>query len=170
MVKQEKACFSKKRWAVGDDPRKGNRMIKNYLKVIQNAFETACRSSINKAKTGNINKIKQGVVNDFERLNNLSKELECQISNEYLTLKLRLLDVKYEMELKKQEEKERSRMLNDKIRKEKKERDNLEKEKQKEEEAANQEKEYREELEKIKIEMGKAIGSKMKELQEKTKV
>ena len=167
MVKQGTACLSRKKWTVGDDPRKGKKMIKDHLKVIQNAFDTVCNSAINDAKTKNINSLRRKIKNHFNRLNKHSEVLECQISERYLDLRLKQLDVKYEMELKKLEEREKAKILNEQVRREKKEREKIEKARREEEEAIEKEAEYEEKLEKIKIEMAKAVGAELSGLQQK---
>lgn len=169
MVKNETAAICRKKWLVGEDAKKGEKMIKDYLKVIRGAFDTICDSAVNEAKFSNINKLKKRVADSFEKLNKSSITLECKITEEYLNLRLRELDIKYELELKKQEEKERDRAIRDEMAKEKKEREAIEKARQEEEEAAQRERLYQEELEKIRQEMAQAVGNRLEELEAENK-
>lgn len=169
LIRSGKAAFCSQNWVVNNDPKKGSRMIRAHLKVILEAFDSVCDSAVNEAKTGNIQRLKNRINKSFERLNKSSQVLQCQISEEYLRLRVRELEVKYEMEFKKEEERERNRYFREKLRREKKEREDIEKAKQDEENALEQQKEYEQEIEKIKLEMQKSIGKNLQDLECKRK-
>jgi len=164
MVKDDTAAICHKEWTVGEDVKKGRKMINDYLKVIREAFDTVCDAAIYEAKTSNINRLRKRITSNFERLRKSSAILECQIADKYLNLRLRELDVKYELEMKKQEEKEEQKEKDRIIREQKKEREALEKARQEEEEAAERKRHYQEEREKIRQEMTKAVGKQLEEL------
>lgn len=171
MVKNKTAaiCSSYKGWSVGGDEKKGKKLIDNYLNLIRGTFDTICDSAISEAKTSNINQLKKRIRSNFDRLNQLSNILQCKITEGYLNLRLRELDIKYEMEAKKQEERERDRIIRDQMAQEKKDREAIEKARQEAEEAEQREKQYLEEREKIRQEMTQAVGQRLEELERQNK-
>lgn len=171
MVKNKTAaiCSSYKGWTVGGDEKKGKKLIDNYLNLIRGTFDTICDSAISEAKTSNINQLKKRIRSNFDRLNQLSNILQCKITEGYLNLRLRELDIKYEMEAKKQEERERDRIIRDQMAQEKKDREAIEKARQEAEEAEQREKQYLEEREKIRQEMTQAVGQRLEELERQNK-
>lgn len=165
MVKNGTAAICQKEWAIGEDVKKGRKMIKGQLKLIRGAFDVVCDNAIDEAKVSNIDKLRKRIVSNFERLNESSSILECQITGQYLNLRLRELDVKYELEIKKQEEKEKVQFIREQMAKEKKEREALEKARQQEEAAAERRRQYQEESERIRQEMAQAFGERLEELE-----
>lgn len=169
MIRQGNAAICHKAWTVGEDAKKGKKMIADYLKILLGTFDSTCDTAISSAKSNNIERLEKTIQNSFERLNRWSKTLECEITEEYLHLRLRELDIKYEMEAKIQEEKEQDRIIREQMLKEKKEREAVEKARQEEEEAAQRELEHQQEIERIRQEIEQAVGEKRQqlELQEK---
>jgi hypothetical protein len=169
MFKNGSAIISYKTWIVGEDSKegrkKGKAMTDNHIKTTLETFDIICDSAVSDAKMGNINRLRNRIISTFEKLNKRSKVLECEIRVDYLNLRLKELDIKYEMELKKQEEKERDQLIRDQMKREKKEREEAEKARQEEEEAAERKRQYQEEREKIRQEMSRAVGSQLEELE-----
>lgn len=169
MIKDGTAAICQKEWAIGEDVRKGREMIKGQLKLIRGAFDVVCDNAIDEAKVINIEKLRKRIISNFERLNESSSILECQITEQYLKLRLRELGVKYKLEIKKQEEKEKVQLIREQMAKEKKEREALEKARQQEEEAIERKRRYQEERDKIQQEMAQAFGKKLEELERQNK-
>lgn len=169
MVKNKTAavCYSHKEWTVAGDEKKGKQFIVNYLNLIRGTFDTICESAISEAKTSNINKLEKRIKSNFEKLNKLSDIIQCKITEEYLKIRLIELDIKYEMEAKKQEERERDKLIREQLAQEKKQREAIEKARQEAEEAEQREKQYQEEREKIRQEMTQAVGQQLEELERK---
>lgn len=165
MIKNGTAAICRKEWSVGEDVRKGKKMINDYLKVIREAFDAVCDAAIDEAKVANINRLQKRIQANFEKLNKSSAILECQITEGYLKLRLEELNVKYELEMKKQEEQERARAIREQMAKEKKERDAIEKARQEEEAAAEKKRQYQQVQERIQQEMSKAVGEQLEELE-----
>ncbi len=165
MVKSGTAAICRKEWSVGEDVKKGRKLINDYLRVIREAFDAVCDAAIDEAKAANINRLQRRIQTNFEKLNKSSAILECQIAEEYLRLRLEEVDIKYELEMKKQEEKERDRVIREQMVKEKKERDAIEKAKQEEEAAAEKKRQYQQMQDRIQKEMSGAIGKQLEELE-----
>lgn len=165
MILSGQAVFCRNPWPLGNDLKKGEKAIRSHLRVIREAFDNICDSAIDNAKMGNVNNLKKRISKSYENLNKLSKNLECEISSEYYELRIKELEVKYEMELKKEEEREQNRFIREQLRKEKKEREAIEKARKEEEEALERQRKYEQEREAIKLEMEKAVGVKLRELE-----
>ncbi|MBD2777596.1 DUF4041 domain-containing protein [Iningainema tapete] len=120
-------------------------MTKSFLKLVLTTFNTECEDIILKVKHSNINSSEDKIKNSLKKLNRLSEVTDCEITQEYLNMKFQELRLKYELECKKQEERDREQAL----RQEKKERDASEKAIQEVEEAAEREKQHQQELEKV---------------------
>lgn len=165
MIRDGVAAFCRKDWSVGSDAKKGRKMIQDYLKVIREAFDIVCDTAVNEVKTGNINLLKKRINKNFERINKSSIVLESEISEKYLKLRLIELDIKYEMEIKIREEKEREKIIRDKLKSEKEDRERLDKAKIQEEEACEREQILEKERDKIRAEMEQAIGYKLEDLE-----
>ena len=167
MWKNKAAAICYKRWSVENDIQKGRKITETYIRLILGTFDTVCDSALSEAKSTNISKLRSRIINTFERLNKSSKILECEIQRTYLDLRLRELDIKYEMEIKKQEERERDKILREQLLKEKKEREFLEKAEREIEEAEQSELEHKKEIDRIRqqierIEDGKRIQLELK--------
>ncbi len=165
MIKNKTATVSYKSWSIGEDEKKGKKMIDNYRNLIRDTFDIICESAISDARTSNVNRLEKKIRNKFERLNKLSEILECEITEQYLKLRLKELDLKYELEAKKQEERERNKIIGDQLKQEKKDREGIEKARQEAEEAEEREKQYQEDREKIRQEMTQAVGQQLEELE-----
>jgi hypothetical protein len=169
MISSGQAVFCRNPWPLGDDLKKGEKAIRSHLRVIREAFDNICDSAIDNAKTGNVNSLKKRISRSHENLNRLSKNLECEISTEYYELRIKELEVKYEMELKKEEEREQNRFIKEQLRKEKREREAADRARKEEEEALKKQRKYEQVRESIKLEMEKAVGVKLRELESRKK-
>lgn len=167
MIKNKMDTVSYKNWSVGEDEKKGKKMIDNYQSLIRGTFDIICDSAISDAKTSNVPRLEKRIRNNFERLNKLSEILECAITEQYLNLRLKELNLKYELEVKKQDERERDKLIREQLAQEKKQREAIEKARQEAEEAEQREKQYQEEREKIRQEMTQAVGQQLEELERK---
>ncbi|NJN99913.1 MAG: DUF4041 domain-containing protein [Anaerolineales bacterium] len=118
MVKTGKAAYCSQTWTVNNSQREGERMIKDYVKLILRSFNNECDASIIKVKFNNITSIEKKINKAFETLNNLGRRMNISISSDYLNLKLEELYLFYEYQAKKQEEKEEQKRLREQMREE----------------------------------------------------
>jgi len=165
MIKEGTAAICRKAWTVGEDVKKGKKLIDDYFKILLGTFDSTCDTAISSAKSNNIERLEKKIQTTFERLNKWSKTLKCELTEEYLHLRLRELDIKYEMEAKIQEEREREKMIREQMIKEKKEREAIEKARQEEEEAAQRELEHQQEIERIRREIEESVGQQRYQLE-----
>jgi hypothetical protein len=108
MRDNKRAFICNTQWSRGEGEegeQKGKEMTNNILKMMKFAFEKQCKYAIKKVSYNNIDKLKQEIDDSFTEINGYFRQIKCMISKDYLILKLRELDLKYELEDKKKEEK-----------------------------------------------------------------
>jgi hypothetical protein len=163
MRKDGKAFISNIKLTLDGNQRKGDKMIKSLLNLIKEAFETQCDYAIREVKYNNVSILEKRINNSFKKLNKLSEITHCEISQEYLKLKIKELYLKYELEEKQQEEKQKEREIREQMKQEEKERLKFEKAMREAEEAEQIEKQYEEDIEKVRREMEQAVGTHLDE-------
>lgn len=161
MRKAGKAFISNVELSLDGSQRKGEKMKKSLLNLIKEAFETQCDYAIREVKYNNVPSLEKRITNSFKKLNKLSEVTRCEISPEYLKLKIKELYLKYELEEKQQEEKQKEREIREQMKQEEKERLNFEKAMREAEEAEQIEKQYEEDIEKVRREMEQAVGTQL---------
>jgi hypothetical protein len=118
LVKGNKAAVCPASWTVNNSKKEGERMIKDYTKLIVRSFNNECDASITNIKFNNIESIEKKIRKAFEVLNKLGQRMNISLTNEYLQLKIEELYLCYEYQEKKQEEKEELRRLKEQMREE----------------------------------------------------
>jgi len=118
MVKSHKAAYCTTSWSVSGSKKEGERMIKDYVKLLLRSFNNECDASILKVKFNNIKSIEKKITKAFEILNSLGQRMTIVIPADYLNLKLSELYLCYEYQVKKQEEKEEQRRIREQMREE----------------------------------------------------
>lgn len=161
MRKAGRAFISNVKRSLNGSQRKGDKMTKSLLNLIKVAFETQCDYAIREVKYSNVSSLEKRIINTFKKLNKLSEITSCEISQEYLHLKIKELYLKYELEEKQQEEKDKDRAIREQMRQEEKERSKLEKAMREAEQAEQIEKQYEEDIEKVRREMVQAVGTQL---------
>ncbi|MGB0564094.1 MAG: hypothetical protein ACPGVO_20180 [Spirulinaceae cyanobacterium] len=66
LISNGRAAISWTPWVVGDDARKGKKMVKDYLRLIRDAFDVVCDSAINEVKTKSRYKLKKRIIFFFK--------------------------------------------------------------------------------------------------------
>jgi hypothetical protein len=118
MVKSHNAAYCTQSVTLNNSISEGERMIKDYVKLLLRSFNNECDASILKVKFNNIKSIEKKITKAFEILNNLGQRMSIVLSANYLNLKLSELYLCYEYELKKQEEKEEQRRIREQMKEE----------------------------------------------------
>ena len=106
LIKAGQAAYGSTTWTVNNNKREGERMVKDYIKLILRSFNNECDASIINVKFNNVDSIEKKLRKACEALNKLGQQMSIVISTQYLTLKLQELYLCHEYQLKKQEEKE----------------------------------------------------------------
>ena len=118
MIKTNKAAFASQNWTVNNNQKEGERMVKDYIKIILRSFNDECDSSIAHVKFNNITAIEKKIHKSFDDLNKLGQRMTIAISQKYLNLKLAELYLCHEYQIKKQEEKEEQKRIREQMREE----------------------------------------------------
>jgi hypothetical protein len=118
LIKLGKAALFPTNMTMNNSLAEGEKMIKDYVKLILRSFNNECDNSIGNVNFNNIASVEKKIRKAYETLNNLGKRLEIAIVPDYLSLKLEELYLCYEYQVKKQEEKEEQKRLKEQMREE----------------------------------------------------
>jgi hypothetical protein len=166
LVKNDRAAKCTTEWSVGGSRREGERMTKQYTKLMLRAFNGECDASIVKVKWNNIMVMEERIRKTFEAINKMGTVYNIFITQEYLDIKLEELRLSHELEDKLYKEKEEQRRIQEQMREEERVQREIEQAKQ---DAEDEEKRYQKALEKARLELEKAKGAELGELNEKIK-
>ncbi len=166
IIKNERATYCNTKWTVEGSEAKGKKMVKEASKLMLRAFNGECDACVAKVNWGNISTMEARMQKAFEAVNKLGATNQISITDEYLKLKLEELYLEFELEEKKQEEKEEQRRIREQMREEEKALKEMEKVQR---DAEAEEERYQKALDKAKAEVQKANGAEVDALNEKIK-
>lgn len=155
LISDKMAVICRTEWQVEGSKAKGKKMTNDFLKLVLRAFNGECDTAILKVKYNNIVSLEKRINKAFETLNKLSESTHCEITQDYLKLKLEELQITHEFQVKKQEEREEQRQIREQIREEERALHEVEKAK---EDAEREEKQYEQALEKARQEVERSTG------------
>lgn len=161
MIKAKKAAVCHTEWRVSGSAKKGKKMTNDFLKLVLRAFNGECDTAIMKVKYNNIKVMENRIKKVYDDLNKLSETTLCEITPDFLELKLKELWLTHEYQEKKYQEKEEQRLIREKMREEERALRELEKAKQ---DAEKEERRYQEALEKARKEVGSTTGKAQEKL------
>lgn len=127
LVKDKVAAVCTVPWTVDGSAKKGERMVRDQLKMMLRAFNGDCDAAIAKVRYNNFDSIEKRIQKSFAQLNKLGATKSCEITDEYLELKLAELALFHEYQEKLQAEKEEQRRIREQMREEKRAQEELEK-------------------------------------------
>lgn len=108
-VKNNEAVVIIQQMLLDNSLSKGQAMTKKQIKFLIRAFNNECEAAINKVRYSNFIQIKKRIIKSYEQLNKMNSYNQIQLTKNYLNLKIEELQLAYEYEQKKQEEKEELR-------------------------------------------------------------
>jgi len=164
LIKDDKAASCTTEWSVGGSRREGERMTKQYTKLMVRAFNGESDSCILKVKWNNVVTMEERIRKTHEAINKLGTSHNIFITQDYLNMKVEELRLTHERVEKLYKEKEEQRRIQEQMREEEQLQREIEQVKK---EAEDEEKRYQKALEKAKIELEKAKGEEFDELNEK---
>ena len=166
--KKQKAMFREKtaitcptEWTVSGSKTEGQRMINRQIRLMARAFNGECDSIIPKVKYNNLTSIENRIHSAYNAINKLGESQNCQITWDYLDLKIDELCLVHEYQEKLQFEKEEQRRVREQMREEQRAQRELEKVQQ---EAEKEEERYQKALDKARQEVEKATGESQNRL------
>jgi hypothetical protein len=110
MIKNRQAAFSGTAWVVGGSKVAGERMVKQYQKLILRAFNAESEAAIANVSWNNFRVMQTRVEKAFELLNKLGSEMQIGITERYRDVRMAELRLVYEAAEKKQKEREARRL------------------------------------------------------------
>ncbi|GAB4035480.1 DUF4041 domain-containing protein [Spirosoma jeollabukense] len=162
MISADTAATCSTQWTVAGSEAKGRAVVKVYKKLMLRAFNGECDVMIAKVKWNNINQMKERIQKLFDAINKLGEGFNVYINRPYLDLKVKELVLEHEYQLKRQQEKEAMRAIQEELREEEKARREFE---QAQREAEKEEANYQKALEKARREFELSTGDKYDKLQ-----
>ena len=118
LIKEGNACVCYTQWHVNGNYKKGEVMTRRYINLTLRAFNGECDTLISKVKWNNVQRFAERINKSFRAINRLGKSNNVEITKKYLSLKLDELHLAYELEHKRQEEKEEQKTIRQKQREE----------------------------------------------------
>jgi len=164
MVREDQAVRCGVAWTIGNSRKDGERMQKQYSKLLLRAFNGECDAVIAKVAWNNVTRMIERVKHAFDAINKLGGVMQIELTPKYRALKLEELQLEYEYEQKKHEEQEEQRELRELAREEEKVQAEIEKARK---EAEDEEAHSQKALDKARKELAKAHGDEVANLQGK---
>ncbi|MBF0546192.1 MAG: DUF4041 domain-containing protein [Candidatus Riflebacteria bacterium] len=164
LIKEDKAVKCLIEWTVGNSKAEGKKMTKQFHKLMMRAFNGECDAALVKVRWDNISKMEERLKKALEGVNKSGETNQSFITQEYFLLKLKELELTYELQEKIKQEKEEQKVIQEQMREEEKERREIERAKM---EAEKEETRFQKALEKAREEMAKVKGAKLDELNDK---
>ncbi len=161
MVKDKQAAVCNTQWTVGGSTKEGKKMTDNFIKLVLRAFNGECDASVMKVKYNNIQTMENRIRKTCEDLNKLSQTTHCEITSNFLDLKLQELWLTHEYQERKYQEQEEQRIIREQMREEEKALRELEKAKQF---AEQEERRYQDALEKARRDVQSSTGKVQEKL------
>lgn len=161
LIRSGAAASCRTPWTINNDQRAGQRMAKQYTKLLLRAFNGECEAAVANVSWNNISKMVERVRKSFDAINQLGGVMNMCMSAEYLNLKLDELRLTFEFEEKKHQEREEQRRIKEQIREEERAQQEIEKAR---EEAEHAEAEYQKLLARAREEALQATGAQLEKL------
>jgi hypothetical protein len=117
-VKEGRAVLSHVAWTVDGSKKAGEKMTKEFIKLVLRAFNGECDACVAKVKWDSIVQMEKRIVAAFEAINKIAASNRCEIAKPFMELRLAELRLVHEMQVKKQAEREEQRAIREQMREE----------------------------------------------------
>ncbi len=118
MVKDKTAAICAKQWSIGGSLAEGKKQSDRILTLMLRAFNGECDSSISPVRATNYQTMENRISKAFASVNKLGVGHTCELSVDYLELKIEELRLSHEHAMKVQAEREQQRELKEQMRQE----------------------------------------------------
>ena len=118
MVKSKSAATCSTQWALGGSVAEGKKHTDKLLSLMLRAFNGECDSAISRLRATNYQAIEDRISRAFTAINKLGAVQACELSSQYLELKIEEFRLSHEHALKVQAEREQQRELKEQMRQE----------------------------------------------------
>src|SRR6266542_2338068 len=160
-IRDGKAAICHTQWTVGNSAKEGQRMTKQYTKLMLRGFNGECDAAVANVAWNNAERMEERVHKAFDALNQLGSVMQMSLTPEFLQLKLDELRLTHEYQEKRHQEREEQRRIREQIREEEKAQQELDKVR---EQAEREEADYEKALSKAREEALKATGAQREKL------
>jgi hypothetical protein len=162
LIRENRAWVFRQEWTVGNSAKKGERMQKQLAQLMLRAFNGETEAAVANVAWNNITKMEERIRKSFSVINDMSSVVDVDLTEDYLKLAIDELRLKFELEERKQAEREEQRRIKEQMRDEEKARKEVEKQ-----QAALEAEERRaaQALEKARAEISTATGAKLSALE-----
>jgi hypothetical protein len=164
MLKSGEAARFAIAWSVGGSKREGERMQKQYMKLMLRAFNGECDAANARVSWNNVTKMEERIKRSFEVVNDLGSVMQVSITAAYMELKVEELRLEYELEEKKHQVAEEQRRIREQMRDEEKARREAE---QAQQETQVEETRFERALEKARVDLAKSQGEEHNRLNDR---
>lgn len=161
LVKAGTAAICHIQWTVNDSKVEGRKQTNRTIRLMLRAFNGECDACISKVKYNNVKVMEQRIYKSLEAINKLVSIQRCEITYDYLKLKLEELYLVHEYQEKVYEEKEEQRRIREQIREEEIARREIEKARL---DAEKEETRFAEALRKAREDVEHSVGAKQQKL------
>lgn len=127
MAKSGLAAVCHTTWHVGDSIREGEKMVKRTLDLMLRAFNGECDGIVTRAKAGNEEVLGARIEKAAKQVNRLGDKMQCELTGDYVKLKLRELHLFCAYQIAVELEKDEQRQIREQMREEAKVQKELEK-------------------------------------------
>jgi hypothetical protein len=164
MVRAGNAASFAVAWTVGESRKEGERMQKQYSKLMLRAFNGESDAAIAKVSWNNATKMEERIRKAFDAINELGGVMTVSIAPAYRELKLAELRLEHELEERKREIAEEQRRIREQMRDEEKAQREAEKAQA---DAEAEELRFQKALDKAKVELSKVRGEEHARMNER---
>ena len=165
MIRGKEAAIANNSLTMNGNAKEGKKLSTNFIRLALNIFNSECDSIIRKVNPSNINSSEKKMRKTFDDLNKKCEVIYCEITSKYLNLRVKELQLKYELDCKKQEEKDQEKEINARMKEEEKDRRKIEEERRKIREAAEREDAYQNQLESALLKIEFAVEQERQDLE-----
>lgn len=109
MIKKKTAFTGNPNWTVNGSIQKGKKMVSDTKKLLLRAFNDECDELVSKVKYSNIDASLNKIKKSAETISKLGVTMGISLTTPYLNSKIQELQLAFEYQVKKQEEKEKIR-------------------------------------------------------------
>jgi Domain of unknown function (DUF4041)/T5orf172 domain len=120
LIKGEQAVTCGVAWMVGNSRREGERMQKQYAKLLLRAFNGECDAAVANVRWDNVTRMEERIRKAFSSINAMGGVMQIALADSYQQLKLRELRLEHEYADRKYQEAEQQRRIREQMREEEK--------------------------------------------------
>lgn len=164
LYKAGRAVSSPLEWTVGGSRAEGEKMVKQYSKLLPRAFDSECDSAVANVTWKNVIRMEELIKKAFETINSLGKVMGISITPELRDTRIEELRLMHEYADKKRIEAEEQRLIKERMREEERAAREF---KKAQEDAEEDQRRYAKALERARAEAAKAGGAALAEAQER---